>query len=166
MNQLFVFLLSFLQPSTTLFFFLLISAFFFNKFIYFLFIYFWLHWVLVAVHKLSLVEESGGYSSLQCLGFSLRWLLFLRSTGSRRTGFHSCGTWAQQLWFTGSRAQAQQLWHMGLVAPQHVGSSRSRDRTRVPCIGRQIFNRCAIREVLLPLFLLFSFFYFLFFFNV
>ena len=27
--------------------------------------------------------------------------------GSRRTGFSSCGTWAQQLWSTGSRAQAQ-----------------------------------------------------------
>ena len=36
------------------------------------------------------------------------------------------------------RAQAQWLWHMGLVAPQHVGSSQTRDRTHVSCIGRQI----------------------------
>ena len=28
-------------------------------------------------------------------GFSLWWLLLLRSTGSRCTGFRSCGTWAQ-----------------------------------------------------------------------
>ena len=35
---------------------------------------------------------------------------------------------------------------MGLVAPRHVGSSRSRDRTRVPCIGRQILNHYATRE--------------------
>ena len=32
---------------------------------------------------LSLVAVSGGYSSLRYAGFSLRWLLLLRSTGSR-----------------------------------------------------------------------------------
>ena len=52
----------------------------------------------------------------------------------------------KQLWLTGSRAQAQQLWSTGLVAPLHVGSSRTRARTRVPCIGRQILNHCATRE--------------------
>ena len=36
---------------------------------------------------------------------------------------------------------------MGLVGPLHVGSSRTRARTRVPCIGRQILNRCATRGV-------------------
>ena len=36
---------------------------------------------------------------------------------------------------------------MGLVAPHHVGSSRIRDRTRVPCIGRWILNHCTTREV-------------------
>ena len=76
-----------------------------------------------------------------CGGFSLQ------STDSRHTGFSSCGSWAQQLWLTGSRAQAQQLWHTGLVAPQHVGSSRTRARTHVPCIGRQILNHCTTREV-------------------
>ena len=35
---------------------------------------------------LSLVAVSGGYSSLQCVGFSLRWLLLLRSVDSRLTG--------------------------------------------------------------------------------
>ena len=43
-------------------------------------------------------------------------------------------------------AQAQQLWLTGLVAPWHVGSSQTRARTRVPCIGRQILNHCATRE--------------------
>ena len=62
---------------------------------FFLFIYFWLRWVFVAVRGLSLVAASGGYSSLQCTGFSLRWLLLLWSTGSRCAGFSSCGTWAQ-----------------------------------------------------------------------
>ena len=64
--------------------------FFFN-----LFIYFWLHWVFVAARGLSLVVVSRGYSSLRCTGFSLRWLLLLQSTGSRRVGFSSCGSWAQ-----------------------------------------------------------------------
>ena len=57
-----------------------------------LFIYFWLHWVFVAVRGLSLVAASGGYSSLRCAVFSLRWLLLLWSTGSRRAGFSICGT--------------------------------------------------------------------------
>ena len=122
-----------------------ISRLFFNKCIY-LFIYFWLLWVFVAALGLSPVEASGGYSSLQCSGFSLRWLLLLGSTGSRARGL-------QQLWHAGSKAQAQQLWHTGLVAPPHVGSSQTRDRTCVPCIGRRILNHCATREVQQPAFL-------------
>ena len=42
-----------------------------------IFFFFWLHWVFSAVHGLSLVAASGGYSSLRCMGFSLWWLLFL-----------------------------------------------------------------------------------------
>ena len=76
-----------------------------DSFFFFL-IYFWLCWVFVAVRGLLLVAVSGGYSSLQCMGFSLWWLL-LWSTGSRRAGFSICGTWAQYLWLAGSRAQAQ-----------------------------------------------------------
>ena len=45
-------------------------------------------------------------------------------------------------------AQAQQLWLTGPVAPQHVGSSQTRARTRVPCIGRRTLNHCATREAL------------------
>ena len=37
---------------------------------------------------------------------------------------------------------------MGPFAPWHVGSSRTRARTRVPCTGRQIPNHCATREAL------------------
>ena len=117
-------------------------------FLIYLFINFWLHWVFVAPCRLSLVVASGGYSSLQCMDFSLWWLLLLRSMGSRHEGFSSCGTRAQQLWLVGSRAQAQQLWRTGLVAPWHVGSSWIRDQTHVPCIGRWILNHCATREVL------------------
>ena len=54
---------------------------------------FCLCWVFVAARRLSLVAAWGGYSSLQCAGFSLQWLLLLQSTGSRHAGFSSCGTW-------------------------------------------------------------------------
>ena len=60
--------------------------FFFNKFIYFIYFYFWLCWVFFAARGLSLVVVSGGYSSLWCAGSSLRSLLLLQSTGSRRAG--------------------------------------------------------------------------------
>ena len=46
--------------------------------------------------RLSLVVAHGGYSSLRCPGFSLHWLLLLRSRGSRRLGFSSYPQ-AQQL---------------------------------------------------------------------
>ena len=39
----------------------------------------------------------------------------------------SRGAWAQSLQLQGSRAQAQLLWCMDLVASQHVGSSQIRD---------------------------------------
>ena len=60
----------------------------------YLFIY-WLSWVFIAAHGLSLVVASSGYSSLWCMGFSLQWLLLFRSTGSKCVGFSSCGTQAQ-----------------------------------------------------------------------
>ena len=104
---------------------------FFFKIYLFIYFYFWLRWVFVAACGLSLVAVSRGYSSLQCAGFSLRWLLLLQSTGSR---------------LAGSRAQAQYLGRTSLVAPRHVGSSRTRSRTRVPCISRRILNHCTTRE--------------------
>ena len=103
--------------------------FFFKCFLFiYLFIYFnfWLCWVFVSVRGLSLVAASGGHSSLQCAGLSLSRPLLLRSTGSRRAG---------------SVVVAH-----GLSCLRHVGSSGTRARTRVPCVGRQILNHCATRE--------------------
>ena len=114
-----------------------------NLFIYF---YFWLLWVFVAVRGLSLIAASGGHSSLRCADFSPQCPLLLWSTGSRGAGFSSCDTRAQELWLASSRAQAQQLWCTGLVAPWHVGSSQARAQTHVPCTGRQIPNHYATRE--------------------
>ena len=84
-------------------------------------------------------------SSFLCEGF-----LQLRQVGvtlhrgawaSHYRGLSRCGAQAPD-------AQAQQLWPTGPVAPRHVGSSQTRARTRVPCIGRQILNHCATREAL------------------
>ena len=82
-------------------------------------------------------------SSFLCEGF-LRWrragtTLHRGARTSHCRGLSCCGAQAPD-------AQAQQLWLMGLVAPRHVGSSQTRARTRVPCIGRQIPNHCATRE--------------------
>ena len=60
--------------------------FFFLILINYLFIYFWLCWVFVSVHGLSLVAAGGGRSSSRCAGLSLSWPLLLQSTGSRRAG--------------------------------------------------------------------------------
>ena len=88
-----------------------------------------------SVHGRPLVAASGGYSLLQCTGFSLRWLLLWQSTSSRLMGFSSWSTWAEK-------------WLTGLAAPRHVESSQTRDRTHVPCTGRQILTHCTTREVL------------------
>jgi len=64
----------------------------FKKYIcIYLFIYFWLCWVFIAAQAFLWLREQGllssceegSYSSLKCVGFSLPWLLLLRSTGSR-----------------------------------------------------------------------------------
>ena len=86
----------------------------------------WLFWVSVAVCGLSPVVASRGSSPVAVHGFSLWWLLLLRSTVSR---------------------------HMGLVALWHVGTSQTRDRTSVPCTARQILNCWTTRETLLTYFL-------------
>ena len=49
---------------------------------------------LLAACGLSLAAVSRGCSSLQCIDFSLWWRLLVQSTGSRCTGFSSCGTLA------------------------------------------------------------------------
>ena len=65
----------------------------------------------------SLVVPSGACPSLQSTGLSLWWLLSLQGTGSRAGASAAAAP--------GCRAEAQQLWLMGIVALQHVGSSPS-----------------------------------------
>ena len=64
-----------------------------------------------------------GSASL-CTGF-----LYLQWAWASHCGGFSC-----------CRAQAQRLWHMGLVAPRHVGSSQTRDGTHVPCTGSRFLS--------------------------
>ena len=93
--------------------------------------YFWLLWVWVAAPRLSLDGRRWGLLFV-AIGFSLSWLLSLRSTG-----------------FTvllGSRVQAPSSGLLGLVAPQHRASSRMRDGTHVPHVRGQIPTHCATRE--------------------
>ena len=116
---------------------------------FFLYIYLFIGCIGSSLLRVGFLQLRRAGAALRCgaRAFPLQWLLLLWSTGSRCAGFSSCGTRAQQLWLAGSRAQVQQMWHMGLVAPRHVGSSQTRARTRVPCIGRRILNPCATREV-------------------
>ena len=72
----------------------------------------------------SPVADGRGCSSLQWTSW---WLLCYGARALGRSGFSGCGTWVQSLQFPGSRAQAQYLWHTGLVAPQHVESSQIKD---------------------------------------
>ena len=67
--------------------------FFFFK-IYFIYLFLAVWGLHCCARGLCLFTVSRGYSSLRCAGFSLRWLLLLQSTGSRRESFSSRGSQA------------------------------------------------------------------------
>ena len=80
-------------------------------------------------------------------------VLFLKSFLQLQTAGATlhCGARAslQQLFLLqsmGSRGWVQQLWPTGLAAPRHVKSSRTSDRTGVPCIARWILNHWTPRK--------------------
>ena len=101
--------------------------------------------VALCMHAFSLCSR-WGLLLLQCAGILLWGLLLLQRTGSRREGFRCCSTQTQALLLSGSRAPARQLGCTRLVASRHVGSSKTRDRTGVPCVARQILNHWTTRE--------------------
>jgi len=84
------------------------------------------------------------------LGFSLQWLLLSWRTRealgawvslAAAHGLGSCGSWALELGLSICGAWA-------LVVPRHVESSRIRDRTPVPWIGRWVILKyCTTRGV-------------------
>ena len=61
-----------------------------------------------------------GFLPLRRVGFSSWGLLLWWSTGPRVRGLQQRRHVAQQALLAGSRAQAQKLWHTGLVAPWRV----------------------------------------------
>ena len=79
---------------------------------------------------------------------------------SRGSLLSSCGPWASPctdfscwgVWALGCAglrvrsAQAQQLWHTGLLAPGRVGSSKAGTEPVVACTGGQILDHRATRE--------------------
>ena len=119
--------------------------------------------ILLQLFQLWTIGSSSGgsYVPLTCLivgGFEVVFICFIlfiyllvvlglcccpqafSSCGERGLLF-SCG---EQLLIAGSRTCGLS----SLVALWHVGSSRIRDQTRVPCVGRRILNQQTTRETL------------------
>ena len=73
-----------------------------------------MRWVSVTVLSLPLVAVSRGYYPVAVCGLLTAAASLVAEHGFLgHAGFGSCSS-------RGSRVQAQSLWHMGLVAPQHV----------------------------------------------
>ena len=91
----------------------------------FFFYHFWLHWVFVAVHRLS------GAASSSYSGCSV-WASYL---GEHRlwghTGFSRCGMWALG-------AQVPSLWHKGSAAPWHVEFFQARIEPMFPALAGRL----------------------------
>ena len=98
-----------------------------------LFFFFYCAGSLFAARGLSLFVASRGYSSLSCGGFSC--------------GAWGLGEWASAVVSQGSTLGSVTLWCADSIALQHVESSQTRNRTRVPCIDRRILNHWTTRDV-------------------
>ena len=98
--------------------------------------YFWLWRAFVAAGAFSSCSQRGPagcrVQASHCGGFSV-------------VGHGLSGTGAPAWWLPGCRTQAQQLW-CRLVALPRVGSSQTRDRSHVSCIGRWILYHYSTRE--------------------
>ena len=86
-------------------------------------------WAFVAVRLFSVAASAGCSVALRLVAVS---------TGP--------AAWLQWFWLPGSGAQVSSCGVRGLVAPKHVGSSRTWDQTRVSCIGRHVLYHWATRE--------------------
>ena len=110
-------------------------------------LYFWLHWVFVAVCRLfsSCSEQellsSWGAKASHCGGFSCCRAGTLGQADSVvvECMLSSCSSWAPKLRLNS--------YNTGLVAPRLVGFPWTRDRTLISCIGRWLLNHWTTREV-------------------
>ena len=71
-----------------------------------------------------------------------------RAQASHSGGFSCCGAQALGIRASIVAACGSHGMQSSVVAPWHVGSSQTRDRTGRPCIGRQILIHSATREIL------------------
>ena len=69
-----------------------------------------------------------GWAGLRCCSWGLLFVAVRRLLLSVSSLVVEHGLWGS--------SRFQWLWHTGLVAPRRVRSSWTRDRTRVPCLGR------------------------------
>ena len=97
-----------------------------------LFTYFWVA-LGFARHKLSLVAASRGCSLVAVHELLIAVVSLAAEQALQMQGLQS-------------------LQYKGLVALQHMGSSQTRDRIHVSCIGRRTFNHWTTREVAYLLF--------------
>ena len=84
---------------------------------------------------MGFLQPQGLGTTLGCSGWASHCGAFSWAQASRRASFSTYST------------RTQELWHPGLVALRHVKSSRTKDTTHVPCIGRQVPTHGATREV-------------------
>ena len=82
---------------------------------FFFFLNFWLHWVFAPEPELSLLAVTGGSSLVVVLRLLIAMASLVASPGLEIVG--------------------SAIWHMGLGAPRHVGSSKTRDQTHVPSLA-------------------------------
>ena len=75
-------------------------------------------------------------------------LVLLQRIGSRCMGFSSCSMQGSVVAAQGLSSLGSVIVALDLVALRYVGSSVTRDRTCVPCMGPRMLIQCAIREVL------------------
>ena len=88
---------------------------------------FWLYWVFIALHGFSPAAVTRVYPWIQC------GLLTVVTSLVAEFGLYARGL--------------QELQCVGLIAPQHVGSSQTRDPTHVLCLSRQTLNHRTTREI-------------------
>ena len=128
------------------------SLFSFHSFFFFLKVKSFIYLFLAALGLCCCAWASSSCGERRLLFVAVRGLLIAVASLVAEHGLQARGL--QQLWHVGSVVVARGLQSTGSVVVAHglscsvaCGTSRTMARTRVPCIGRRILNRCATREV-------------------
>ena len=116
------------------------ASFFCSMFLFFKGLFFFLRFIYLFLAKLSFCCCLQAFSRCGKQG-----LLCCSAWASHGGGFSCCRAQALSIF-------AQQLWHTGLVALWHGGSSQTRDRIHVLCISRWIFIQRSNDKMCIKLF--------------